>query len=127
MIRRRTAYRSMTALFAVFSLLFAQLTLTNYACPAQADAAVMAEMAADSPCDQMDADKPVLCHQHRADAAQSPEASKVPTPSLPAVVRIIVHTVLIETTSASLNIRLASAEAQPPQDPLFLSTLRLRV
>lgn len=117
----------MTALFAVWSLLFAQLTLASYACPVRADAASMAEMTASAPCDQMDADQPVLCHQHRADAAQSPEAFKIPTPPLPTVILVIVHAVVIDTTNANGKIRLASAEAQPPPNPLFLSTLRLRV
>ena len=37
---RRRCHRLATALCAVLSLLFSQLALANYACPAQADAAM---------------------------------------------------------------------------------------
>ena len=128
MSRRRTFRRSMTALFAVFSLLFAQLVMANYACPAEADGSSMAEQAAaGTSCDEMDTAQPALCHRHAADTAQSFEVLKVPTPSLPAVIQVLVLPVVPEATGAELIVRLASAEAQPPPDPLFLSTRRLRV
>lgn len=128
MFRRPTLCRSLTAFCGVFALLFAQLALANYACPVQADVSSMADMAASGmACDEMDSAQPALCHQHAADIAQSFEVSKIPTPSLPAVIQIASLPVVLHATDASLIVRLASAEAQPPPDPLFLSTLRLRV
>ncbi len=118
----------MTAFCVVFSLLFSQLALARYVCPTRIDASPMADMAASRmPCEAMDEAQPVLCHQHAVDAAQAFEVLKVVSPSLPAVIQVLVSPVALEPTDAGRAIRLATAEAQPPPDPLFLSTLRLRV
>ena len=48
-----------------------------------------ARMAAGTPCDGMDPQQPVLCHQHCADPGKTFEAVKLPTLSLPAVVQVL--------------------------------------
>ncbi|HSI56774.1 MAG TPA: hypothetical protein VLA16_04405 [Ideonella sp.] len=112
----------------VLSLLFSQLALANYVCPAQADAQAMAEaMAAGQPCEGMDPAQPTLCHQHAADAAQSFEAVKLPSASLPAVLQVLEVPRILDTAEAVALPVAATAQARPPPDPLFLSTLRLRV
>lgn len=127
MIRSRR-HRLTTALFVVFSLLFSQLALAGYACPGQADAAAMAaRMAAGEPCEGMDPAQPALCHQHSAGAAQSFEAVKVPAASLPAIVQVLVVAPVLDAVEAVDVPSTAAAQAHPPPDPLFLSTLRLRV
>ena len=129
MIRRRR-HRPTIAFFVVVSLLFSQLALANYVCPGATDTAVMAEMmAAGEPCDGMDQAQPTLCHQHAAGAvAQSFEAVKVPAPSSPAIVQVLVVPLVLDAVEAvDVPMAAATSEVHPPPDPLFLSTLRLRV
>lgn len=127
MIRRRL-HRLTTAFFVVLSLLFSQLALANYVCPGATDTLVMAEMmAAGVPCEGMDQAQPTLCHQHSAGAAQSSEAVKVPVPSLPAIVQVLVVPLVLDAAQAVDVPVAATSEVHPPPDPLFLSTLRLRV
>ena len=115
-------------MFVMLSLLFSQLALASYACPGQADVAAMSEMmAAGEPCEGMDQAQPVLCHQHCAGAAQSFEAAKLPAASLPMVVQVLVLPPVLEAVEADVLPAASAPEARPPPDPLFLSTLRLRV
>jgi hypothetical protein len=124
MLRRRL-HRRTTAFFVVLSLLFSQLALAQYVCPQQADVEAMAaRMEAGTPCEGMDPQQPVLCHQHAADPGKTFEAVKLPTVSLPAVVQVLELPLVPEVRVAPPA---AFFEAQPPPDPLFLSTLRLRV
>jgi hypothetical protein len=117
-----------TALFLVWSLLFAQLALAQYVCPRQGDAEVMARMMADGlPCEGMDLQQPALCHQHSADPGKTFEALKLPVATLPAIVHVLELPLVLHHESASVVPPTANAEAWPPPDPLFLSTLRLRV
>jgi hypothetical protein len=125
---RRSTRRLTTAFFVVLSLLFSQLALANYVCPKQADAAAMAAMMqAGVPCEGMDMDQPALCAEHSSSAAQSSEAVKVPTVSLPMVIQVIELPMVLDAVEAATVPVSATTEAQPPPDPLFLSTLRLRV
>ena len=128
MIRRRL-HRLTTTFFVAVSLLFSQLALANYVCPGATDVVVMAEMtAAGVPCDGLDQAQPTLCHQHSAGVAQSFEAVKVPAPSLPAIVQVLVVPLVLDAVEA-VDVPLAAtgSDEHPPPDPLFLSTLRLRV
>ena len=123
---RRSAHRVITMSFMVLSLLFAQLALASYACPA--GTAAMAEMmVAGQPCEGMDEAQPTLCHQHATGTAQSFEAVKLPAASQPAIVQVLVLPLALDADESSAVPRAASAEARPPPDPIFLSTLRLRV
>jgi len=125
---RRSTRRLTTAFFVVLSLLFSQLALASYVCPRQADPAAMAEMmAAGVPCEGMDQDQPGLCAEHSSSAAQSFEVVKVPTVSLPMVVQVLELPLVLDAVEAATVPAAATTEAQPPPDPLFLSTLRLRV
>ena len=125
---RRPVHRLTTTFFVVLSLLFSQLALANYVCPAQSDTADMAAMmAAGLPCNGMDQAQPTLCHQHAAGAAQSFDAVKLPSASWPAVVQVLALPVVLDAAQAVARPMAATAEARPPPDPLFLSTLRLRV
>ena len=125
---RRSAHRTTTTFFVVLSLLFAQLALANYVCPAQADTAAMAGMmAAGQPCEGMDLAQPTLCHQHAAGTAQSFEAVKLPAASQPALVQVLVLPAVLDAEPSAAVPMAARAEARPPPDPIFLSTLRLRV
>jgi hypothetical protein len=117
-----------TIVFVVLSLLFSQLALANYLCPAQAPAPPMAAMmAAGVPCEEMDTTQPALCHQHTADLGQVVQAAQVLAPSLPALIQVLVVAPLFSVTDAVDVPRTSTPEAQPPPDPIFLATLRLRV
>jgi hypothetical protein len=125
---RRSIHRLTTTIFVVLSLLFSQLALANYVCPGQVNAAAMAEMmASGEPCEGMDQAQPVLCHQHSAGAVQSFEAVKLPAASLPMVVQVLVMPLVLQAVEAEALPATSAPEARPPPDPLFLSTLRLRV
>jgi len=133
---RRSARRFSTAILVVLSLLFSQLALANYACPsepAQAVAAMNAmEKAPGEPCDGMamveqDKAQPVLCHQHCADAPQAAEPGKVPTVTLPAVLHVFMVQLLLAPSRDEPSAHADAGALRPPPDPLFLSTLRLRV
>jgi hypothetical protein len=127
MLRRRV-HRLTTAFFVVLSLLFSQLALANYVCPGEIDAAAMAPtMASGEPCEGMDDAQPALCFQHAADAAQSFEAVKLPAPSLPMVVQVLVLPLALDALQGTALPEAATPETRPPPEPLFLSTLRLRV
>jgi len=84
-------------------------------------------MAAGAPCEGTDQAQPVLCHQHALDLAQSSEVAKVATPSMPAVVRMLLVPRTPEAQAAAALPATATPEIRPPPDPLFLATLRLRV
>jgi hypothetical protein len=125
---RRHLHRLTTTFFVVLSLLFSQLALASYVCPGQWDAEAMAAMAeAGQPCDGMDQAQPVLCHQHSADPAKTFEAVKLPVAGLPAVVQVLELPQVLEAEAAHAVPSTATSETQPPPDPIFLSTLRLRV
>jgi hypothetical protein len=124
---RSATQRCATSVLVVFALLFSQLALAGYLCPGMAAPAPMAAMAEGVPCDGMDQVAPVLCHQHATDASQSFEMAKVATPTLPIVVHVLVIPLLLEPASAASLPFQGRPEAQPPPDPVFLRTLRLRV
>ena len=131
---RRVTQRLTITLWVVLSLLFSQLALANYVCPPMADAqseAMSLSMARGEPCESMamdrDVGQPVLCHQHCLNAPQSLDSPPTPVASLPAVFWVLVVPLL---TEAIENVASHSAEVgrtRPPPDPVFLSTLRLRV
>jgi hypothetical protein len=117
-----------TIILLVVSLLFSQVALANYLCAAQAPAPSMAEvMGAGTPCEGMDDVQPVLCHQHAADPGQVVQAAQVVAPSLPTVIQVLVVPAVLDAHEAVAIPRASTPEAQPPPDPIFLSTLRLRV
>jgi len=125
---RRSVHRLTTTFFVVLSLLFSKLALANYVCPEQRDAAAMAEMMAlGMPCEGMDMDQPALCAGHSSGAPQSFEAVKVPTVSAPMVVQVLELPLELDAAAAWAVPVAGTPEAHPPPDPLFLSTLRLRV
>jgi len=125
---RRSIHRLTTIFFVVLSLLFSQLALASYVCPGQSDAEAMAAMmAAGEPCAGMDEVQPTLCHQHCAGVPQSFEVIKLPAASQPAVVQMLELPLVLDADEAVAVPMAATPEARPPPDPLFLSTLRLRV
>lgn len=127
MLRRRL-HRLTAAFFTVVSLLFSQLAMANYSCPAEVEAAAMAEMAsAGMPCEGMDKAEPALCHAHSTSAPQSFEAVKLPVASIPMVIQVLQRPLVLDAAEAVAIAPADTPEARPPPDPLFLSTLRLRV
>lgn len=127
-MRRRPLHRLAAAFFAVLSLLFAQLAAASYVCPQQSGMQAMAmAMQAGMPCGGMDPAQPALCHQHAADPGKTFEAVKLPTVSLPMVVQVLELPVVLDAAAAALAPLASTPAARPPPDPLFLSTLRLRV
>ncbi|MEJ8845479.1 hypothetical protein [Variovorax rhizosphaerae] len=128
MFRFRSAHRCFSAFVVMLSLLFSQLALAGYSCPAMAAPESMAErMARGAPCEGGDEVQPVLCHQHAVNASQSFEPAKPVTPSLPMVVQVLPAPSMLPVTDAA-GLRVAHVpEQRPPPDPVFLATRRLRV
>lgn len=125
---RRRLHRLTIAFVAMLSLLFSQLALATYVCPQEADMAAMtAAMEEGMPCDSMDQQQPALCHQHAADPGQTFEAVKLPTASLPMVLQVLELPLVLEAEVARTLPVAEAPQLRPPPDPLFLSTLRLRV
>ncbi|MFY9514162.1 MAG: hypothetical protein WAQ05_24625 [Rubrivivax sp.] len=125
---RLRIHRLTTAFFVVLSLLLSQLALARYVCPQEADVETMAAMMeSGTPCEGMDQQQPALCHQHSADPAETFEAVKLPVAAQPAVVQVLELPVVLDAQEARAIPPAATSEAQPPPDPLFLSTRRLRV
>ncbi|WP_227753702.1 MULTISPECIES: hypothetical protein [Ramlibacter] len=126
-----------TIYLVVLSLLFSQLALANYVCaPAKApDEPAQMEMSTGEPCENMDMsagkamdqEQPVLCHQHCLNAPQSFDPVHVPAVSLPAVVQALVVPVLVHGGAVGSVVFAHAARERPPPEPIFLSTLRLRV
>lgn len=107
--------------------LFSQVALASYVCPGLSAEERMSErMASGLPCDGDDPSMPVLCHQHATDASQSFEMAKAAAPSLPTVVQMLVLPSLVDPARPPVVPFGERPEAQPPPDPLFLQTLRLR-
>ena len=132
------AHRSATTFFVVLALLFSQLALAKYVCPsasAQSEDMVVMEMAPGEPCEGMgvaagkgtDQEQPVLCHQHCVNAPLSFDPVQVPAVSLPAVVQVLVVPLVLDAGATESVAFARVGRERPPPDPLFLSTLRLRV
>lgn len=125
---RRPFHRLTTTFFMVVSLLFSQLALASYVCPGQREAVAMAAMmAAGEPCEGMDEAQPTLCHQHSSGTVQASDAVKLPAASPPVVVQVLALPRILDAGEAVALPMAATAAARPPPDPIFLSTLRLRV
>lgn len=124
----RRIHRLTITFFVMLSLLFSQLALAAYVCPGQTDVQAMAEMmAAGAPCEGMDPQQPALCHQHAADPGKTFEVVKLPAVSLPAVIQVLELPLVLDAEVMVGSFAAAPTEVRPPPDPLFLSTLRLRV
>ncbi|MCY1218489.1 hypothetical protein D9M72_304380 [compost metagenome] len=126
---RRSLHRCTTAIFVVLSLLFSQLALAGYVCPGASDnPGSMADMmASGEPCEGMDMAQPVLCFQHAADLSLSFEPVKLTTPSLPAIVQLVVMPLVLASEGHVLPPQAVPERQHPPPDPVFLATRRLRV
>jgi hypothetical protein len=127
---RHSAHRIGITFLVMVSLLFSQLALANYICSTVSGQEQMVmEMASGEPCEGMEAEasQPALCHQHCTNAPQSFEAVKLPTVSLPAVVQILLVPVSIDVAAQEADTFAEAGLGQPPPEPVFLSTLRLRV
>ena len=128
MLLRRRSCRRATSLIVVLALLFSQMALASYLCPGLGTKEAMKErMAAGLPCDGDDTSTPVLCHQHATNIAQSFEIAKIAAPGLPAIAGFIVLPAPPDAARSAARPFGRCPEAQPPPDPIFLKTLRLRV
>ncbi len=94
--------RFLTALIALVGMLFAQLAVAGYSCPAHqagiTSEAAMAPVNSDDQrmpgCEQMDKELPSLCHAHAQGANQSldkPELPPLPPFSAAALTLVVTH------------------------------------
>ena len=128
MFARRHFLGCKTVVLVVLSLLFSQLALAAYVCPVEEHPAGMGEiMAAGIPCQGMDTAQPLLCHEHVVDLARLFELAQAACPTLPAVIQVLLIPATPDVNDAVTLPPASTPEARPPPDPIFLSTLRLRV
>lgn len=129
MFFRRKSLRYKTIVLVALSMLFSQLAVAAHVCPAETNqVGEMAEtMAAGMPCDGSDSVQPNLCRQHAVDLARLFELAQATFPSLPAVIQMLLIPATPEVDDAASRLLWSTPEARPPPDPIFLSTLRLRV
>lgn len=78
--------RLVAVIVAVFSLLYTQLALASYVCPAGAGAAGAQEMMSDcaagasvDDCSGMDAERPSLCQAHSQKSDPTPDRHELPS------------------------------------------------
>ena len=96
-------FRKLTGWIAVAAMLFAQLAVAAYACPAVSPGKVPVTASAQAPCESMDMDQANLCRKHCHDAERSQGAPAPVVGFIPGfVVRLDVH------------IRSASTSPAPP-------------
>ena len=128
MFARRHLLRCRAVALVIVSLLFSQLASAAYVCPAMTDSSAMAAMvAAGLPCEGTDDAQPALCHEHAADPARLFELAHAAAPTLPAVMQVLPMPPAPDVHSALPMPPAGRAETRPPPDPIFFSTLRLRV
>jgi hypothetical protein len=125
---RRPFHRLAFTLFVILSLLSSQLAMAGHACamPGPAPASDLT-MPAGHPCEHARKLQAALCHGHCAGLLQLHEVVKTPTPSLPMIVQALEMPRVAEPASAPVVASSVAPELRPPPDPVFLSTLRLRV
>lgn len=126
---RRRVRQPLTAILAVCLLLFAQLALAGYLCPQFTPTQSQAPMVMDGdmPCEGMDASQPALCHAHCTDDGATVVSLNAPAVAPPAVHDLLTLTLARLVEQAERKPLATEPAAQPPPEPLFLSTLRLRV
>jgi hypothetical protein len=139
MLARRRGFCRRTLLLLISALLFSQWALANYGCPAEAASSMtqrMAqglaqdmphEMAAGTPCESMDEVQPALCHQYVVDSGQVAQGAEPLAASPPTSVQVLLMPSAPDSHAAGAMPRARTREAQPPPEPVFLATLRLRV
>jgi hypothetical protein len=127
---RRRLHRCLTALVVALAVLASPLALARYLCHGQPDALMMATMAKSGiPCAGMDQAESVLCQPSPDEAMAAFQALRLSAAPVP--VLVLLHVLELprpmEPDRAQAIPLAATPEAQPPPDPIFLSTLRLRV
>lgn len=125
-----SALRRVVACLTLLSLLFTQLALAAYVCPASP--AVMASVGAElalshieaTPCHQQDKDQPALCHAHAADAGSKLSLDKPNTPDVPAFLPVrmaqTILVLLVPDTSYQVSTRTRAAFSPNEPPPTIL-------
>ena len=125
---RRHFHRCLTAIVVALAMLASPLALANYRCAGPFDAAMMAAMANTGvPCPGMDRAESALCQLDPGETMGAFQELRLPVAFLAVLMHVLELPRATEADGAEAIPVAATAEAQPPPDPLFLSTLRLRV
>jgi hypothetical protein len=101
------------------ALLFLQLSVAAYACPAPTDrgSSLSAVTVVDAPCQGMDQERPKLCEQHCVQDSQSVDTqphSAVNTPLLPLLAVVVQSDVHFATGPSAHDASLAAVVDPPP-------------
>lgn len=87
--------RILTAIVAIFSMLYMQLAVASYECPgmpagSQGNAASASAVVADMPnCEGMDTAQSTLCHLHAHGEPSKQSLEKTPVPDMPTFVPVM--------------------------------------
>jgi len=124
----RHLHRCLTAIVVALAMLTSPLALARHRCVGASDAAMMAAMMkAGVPCPGMDRADPARCQPGPTDTMAAFQEFRLPVAFLTVLVHVLELPPATTSDGAEAIPVAATAEAQPPPDPLFLSTLRLRV
>lgn len=129
--------RFLTALIALLGMLFAQLAVAGYACPAhQAGIATESVMVLASVgnqampgCEQMDSDQPSLCHAHAQGASQSLDKPELPNllPFSAAALTLVVLHITVPDVSVGNLPRSSPLLARVTAPPLSIRNCCFRI
>jgi hypothetical protein len=111
--------RKKVAWLCLSALLFLQLSVAAYACPAPMDrgSSLSAATVVDAPCQGMDQERPKLCEQHCVQDSQSVDTqphSAVNTPLLPLLAVVVQSDVHFATGPSAHDASLAAVVDPPP-------------
>ena len=90
MMKLSSTSRFVAACLTLFSLLFMQLAVAAYACPAMPQNAIasLSGVSANPLCHQVDQDQPTLCRVHASDTANKSSLDKPDVPDVPAFIPV---------------------------------------
>jgi len=129
--------RFLAALIALVGMLFAQLAVAGYACPAHqagmtSGSAVPLASASNQAmpgCEQMDSDQPSLCHAHAQGASQSLDKPELPNllPFSAAALTLVVLHIAVPDVSVGNLPRSSPLLARVTAPPLSIRNCCFRI
>jgi hypothetical protein len=112
--------------FLVMTILTTSIAMAAYACPQLAVPVEKMEMAMDTPCAEMDQEKPVQCAEYQSSAQLALEHLAATPSFTPVTVSLVIPALPPVIPVVPVSIR-ADIPLDGGTDPPYLRTLRLRI
>ena len=127
-------HRVLSALIALFGMLFMQLAVASYACPGLSSGSAEPSMSGPAEggeampdCDRSDSHKPALCHAHCQDGQSSVDKNEVRTATPPAVLFVATVVSVEPAGSRPTSIDLPSLHRRSTAPPISIRHCCLRI